>query len=322
MAETHDGASLASEKRTGHFIVKNAINTCYIDSLLMALFYSESINEYILNTDLTTGTLLYLQEFIRHDFVKQARKNMSVSEETMNSLRLHCMTNGWLNNNMDDFFRQQDVNEFYAFLIDALGGKMIEIQRETITEGGEPDASDTGKTEQIPFIPLSLSNEGGEEEDQVISIRKMLNDWMYNNVTEVKRFIMTDKGKEEAFVKSFNFYNIVNNPPIIALSINRFGNDGKRSLVDVIIQKKICPFLNKDTLIRREWEFHAAICHKGISKEVGHYYCLLSKGKQWYIFDDLKTPCLAEVRMDDRQVTNMIKKECVFLIYKNITPIL
>jgi len=317
MSQTQQDNHDKQPHTVGHYVVKNAINTCYIDSLLMALFYSESINEYILRTDVTTGTLLYMQEYIRINFIDQVRSNKSINEETMNTIRLLCMQNGWLNNDMDEFFKQQDVNEFYAFLIDVLAGKMIETQRETITEGALPDSSDVGKHEKMPFIPLSLPSD-----EPIISVKKMLDNWMYDNTIEVKRFIMTDKGKEEALVKSFNFYHIVNNPPILALSINRFGNDGKRNLTDVIIQKKVCPFINKDTLIRREWEFHAAICHKGATKEMGHYYCLLKHGKQWYLFDDLKTPCLKEVRMDDRQVTNELKRECVFLVYKNVTPIL
>ena len=51
------------------FIIENAINTCYIDSLLVSLFYKPSIIDSVLNKDLKNATGLYLQEYIKERFV-------------------------------------------------------------------------------------------------------------------------------------------------------------------------------------------------------------------------------------------------------------
>lgn len=285
------------------FTVDNAGNTCYIDSLLMALFYHNSHIERLLNKDIKNTLGLYIQEYIKENFVNMVRKNKSVVASDIEMFRILVFQAGWRKNSplSDEETNQQDVNEFYIFLMDLLENDKIEIIRRTITEGMVSD-SDTGIKELLPFIPLSLP-----DDDTKITVKEMIHNWMYNNIIDVSRKVEPDK---EKMIKGLATFNLINIPQIIALSINRFNNLGIRIDTTVIIQKKIC-------INTTDWVFHAAICHKGNSLTSGHYYTLISiNNTKWYMFNDMNIPCMKEVAMDDPEVTNMIKKECVFLIYR------
>lgn len=285
------------------FTVDNAGNTCYIDSLLMGLFYHNSHLDRLLNKDVKNTYAIYIQEYIKENFVKPVRNNKSVTASDIDMLRTLIFHSGWRKNSIlpDEETNQQDVNEFYIFLMEMFENDKIEIIRKTITEGMLSD-NDTGIKELLPFIPLSLP-----DNDDKISVKDMIHNWMYDNVIDVTRKV--DPSKEK-IIKGLSTFNLVNIPSIIALSINRFNNIGIRIETSVIIQKKI-------RLNTSEWVFHAAICHQGNSLTSGHYYTLMSVNNlKWYIFNDMDTPCMKEVSMDDPSVTNMIKKECVFLIYR------
>ena len=296
------------------FIIENTGNTCYIDSLLMALFYSNSHLEKLLNKEINNTLGIYLQEYIKEKFIDSVRNNKSVFSDDIDMIKTLCFQLGWRRNNSldnDEFEKQQDVNEFFTFLIEIFEQEQIEIIRNTISEG-IPENNDIGIKEYIPFIPLSLSLE-----KKIVTVKQILHDWLFDNISNVKRNISTINGNKEITVKGLNSYLISNTPNILALSINRFNEEKSRIDSDVIIQKKI-NIIKKDNLLNyNEWIFHSAVCHKGSSTKSGHYYSLLSNNNKWYLFDDIKWPCLKEVSMNDKIITDMIKKDCVFLIYKS-----
>jgi len=158
-------------------------------------------------------------------------------------------------------------------------------------------------------------------------VKDMLYDWLYSNEVTVKRTVAHKGVSQELDVDGLSVYHITNVPEFVALSINRFPTVEKRLDVDVIIQKRLCPFRNtgNPSIKDIEWHFHAAICHRGETLKSGHYYTLLCKNTdplkndpndvKWYIFDDLEQPCIRKVSMKDPSVISKIKKECVFLIY-------
>jgi hypothetical protein len=204
--------------------------------------------------------------------------------------------------------------------MDIFEAENIEIMKSTISDN--TDEMENNVIEKMPFIPLALP-----ENVNVITVKQMLFNWLYDNITEIslqnthtlpsidKVSFDVKNSNNKDYIKGLHTYNIVNMPYMLCLSINRFNNQGIRIETDVIIQKIICPYDNKFINSNR-WRFHAAICHRGVTNKSGHYYTLLTYGQSWYIFDDLEIPCMIEVKMDDKNVTDMIKKECVFLIYK------
>lgn len=278
------------------FIVENAGNTCYIDSLIMGLLYKSSSIDNILTKDLKTndGIRIYLQEYIKEKFVNYVRNNKSVIAEDIEMIRVMSGQLGWFTN--EEYMNQQDVTEFYCFLSDIFELEKIVIQRKSLIQNNN---NLIGEKESIPYIPLHLP------ECQYITVKKMLYNWQYDNISYIQDS------------NTLNTYTILNSPLIIGLAINRFNNAGQRITTNVIIQKKI--HLNEKILQTDEWYFHAAICHKGENSKSGHYYTLINgnDNNTWYIFDDLQTPCMTAVYMDDPIITNMIKKECFFLIYRH-----
>jgi len=291
------------------FCVENGGNTCYMDSIFIALWLSESHCDSMLIKRLKDERYMYLQQFIKGYFVDRVRTNQNVDADTIYNL-MHILLNcGWRNE--IEIFQQQDVNEFFTFLMDIFDVTVIELSRFTFTNA---DNKSEEVIEKMPFIPLSLPNE------KKAKIADLLNDWLYHNKAIVSRNINGQIQQVEALVT----YGIRNIPEFFVLSINRFSMDEHnryiRNNCDVMIQKKIKPFKHSGNADSRdiEWKFHAAVCHKGNSPTSGHYYTLMFMAdkknpneKKWYIFDDQRepgVPSIELVSMEDKYITSKIKK--------------
>lgn len=301
------------------FIIENGLNTCYIDSLLMALFYKPSTYlDSLLHSDPKNLNIIYLQEIIKNKFVDQVRKGGGVTADVMNEIRIYANVCGWLTSNTnesnkyDEIFEQQDVNEFYTFLLDATNVPKIEIQRQTIYEALEKN--DISEIESLPFINLTVPENKTE-----ISIKELLNDWMNcNTVENVKREIVNEKGqKQKSLVKGLSIYKITNVPTFIGLSLNRFNNNVNcRIETKIDIQKKIKLHHVSDNSDGLKWKIHSIICHKGETPKNGHYYSVIfASDNTWLLFDDNSIPCLKEIEIKDIEISETIKKEIVFAIY-------
>ena len=294
------------------FVIQNAGNTCYIDSLLVGLFYTKSPTQFLLTNDIRSNAI-YLQEYI-NVIVNKIRNNTSILAEDMSMLRTLLIDNGWKTDQYEEYVAQQDVSEFYTFLINILEGPSVEIQRKTIAEGlGDSTAVDVGVVEKVPFIPLSIPDQAST------SIKEMLNSWMFDNFAKVSRDTYTEKGEGiKQDVQSLITYTIDNDPYILALSINRFKDGLHKDLTPVEIQTRLSPQQHRNKIYRTKWTFSAVICHRGSSSKLGHYYTLFLNGDRWFLFDDLLIPSVVEVSMSDPKVTQMIKTESVFVLYRTM----
>lgn len=315
---------MSNKRELEAFLVENALNTCYIDSVLMSLFYPQStmIAENLLQKDARTPDAIYLQEYIMQHFVLPVRNNHSVLREQIEMIRILCFQAGWMSsvitehNQVDIFIEQQDVSEFYSFLMDIFPGVPVEIQRKTITEG-LPDQDDLGQIEKMPFIPLSTP-------DGVDSIRisSLLQSWMEDNHSTVNRTVLTKDGHKSQLVGSLNTYYIVNIPPILALGINRFKHPEYRDYSSIVIEKRISPFKNNSIIPDlHKYVFQAAICHRGDNPRSGHYYAIISDDDHYFLFDDqMGPPSMVEVVLkgdfQNKEVVERLKREVVFVMYR------
>lgn len=303
-------------KESIDFTVENGINTCYVDSVLMGLFYTPSNIYYnMLECDPKNDVFLYFQELLKYNFIDNVRKNKSITSDNINNIRNYMFFNiNWLNNKYEELLEQQDVSEFYTFLVDNMSNNMhIEIKRKTITEGLD-SASDTGIIEKIPFIPLSLTKITDNKE---ISIKDLLSNWLTNNPVTVTRETIIDGKKVKQDVPAINIYQVTNIPTIVPLHINRFTSfDVKKNNTMIDIKEKIRLFDINDDLGKIKWSIHSAICHTGDSIKNGHYYTLLINANRWLMFDNMSIPCLSEVDMSNSKLIDKIKSEVIFIIYK------
>ena len=313
-ASNNNNTNLANDCKN-LFVVENGFNTCYIDSLLMALFYKPSTYlDSLLHADPKDLNCIYLQEIIKNKFVDFVRKNNSVMADVINEIRIYAHECGWLAgvpNEYDELFEQQDVNEFYSFLLDVINVPLIEIQRHTICEAFE-NKSDTSELEFIPFINLIVP----DNNDQC-TIKELLNEWMNHNMVDIEREVIDNGKKVIKSVKGLNIYKIVNVPTFIALSLNRFNNNvGKRIETKIDIQKRIKLHHIADGNNGLRWKIHSVICHRGDTPKNGHYYCVLfASDNTWLLFDDQSIPCLKEIQIQDSEISETIKREIVFVIY-------
>jgi hypothetical protein len=108
------------------------------------------------------------------------------------------------------------------------------------------------------------------------SIKKMLEYWQTNGDNTITN------------IPQFIFLNIVKD---------------KKIFVD--IQKKIKLNTNNN------WGFYSALC-----KADDHYYVLLCKDNMWFVYNKNNNNLLWEVKMDDVEIVNNIKQDCIFVIYK------
>jgi len=267
------------------FVVENAGNTCYIDSLIMALFYSPSAIDILLKKDVQEVICIYLQEYILKNFVNNVRRGKSVLQDTMHLLRELLISNGW---KAIEQIEQQDINEFYVFLMDILEGPYIDIKK--IGDSSMSSENDEGFMEKVPYISLTV------EPGCDLSIKELF--------------------KQHTIKHNRKIYNIVNSPSILSFSIKRYGKKGEKNVSKIQINTKIKPQHNIDLIDQHVWTFQSAICHKGTNLKSGHYYTLLYHENSYYIFDDLCIPSLRQVNMKDSEISHMIKTECVLIIYR------
>lgn len=292
------------------FVVENGFNTCYISSLLMALFYKASYLDVILQSEPKTDIFIYLQEIIKTKFVERVRNGTSVLADVMNEIRSIANICGWLNH--EELMEQQDVNELFAFIANQTNLPTIDIQRETITEGIE-HKSDLGEIETLPFLTLPVPDDRDE-----ISIKNLLDKWMNNNTVDIQRDTLKDGNKVVENVKGLNIYRIMNVPMTIGISLNRFGSTTHtRSQTKIDIQKRI-KFHNTgcDADAGLKWRIHSIICHTGETNKSGHYYAVIfGSDNKWFRFNDQNVPSLEEINIKNDENMNVIKRECVFLFY-------
>ena len=210
---------------------------------------------------------IYLQELLRDNFTKKIQKKESIDYDTMDMIRMLCFELGWRNGDRQEYYAQQDVSEFYDFLINILNPTqfMIEIKRYTYEDISQDKC---GSIEKIPFIPLSPPNTNSVNPSNKssignnIGINNMLDNWMFDNM-------LTLNNKKTII----NNYNIVNVPYLLPLVINRFTCENNRLNIDINIDKIISPFKHENKTLF--WNIHAIICHNGNSIRIRTLLCFV-----------------------------------------------
>ncbi len=262
-------------------VIENGYNTCYIDSLLISLFYKNNTSIYsILDNEPKIPEAYYLQELIKVKFVDQIKKNYCIYSQSMNEIRNYSIICGYIaNGNIDE---QQNCIDYYNFFSDLFNIQPIEFEIFQIDDN--IISKDTNKI-KLNYISLDLNRDN--------DIRNLFINWLNLNII-IKN------------TNTIQCYKLVNIPQLLVFSINRKNN------AKLDIMNKIKFFnINDSSQSYIKWKIHAIIC-----KVSDHYYSVINiNKKEWLLFDDYLIPSFKKINLDDDDIKEKITSECVILIY-------
>jgi hypothetical protein len=114
------------------FTIDNNISTCYIDALLIAMFYKKNTYiDNILNFKPKDNKFIYLQEIIKHKFLNKIRNNISITINSIKELKIliqflsKCKI-------LDDPY-EYNIPKFYDWLLNAFDVQPININNNLLT---------------------------------------------------------------------------------------------------------------------------------------------------------------------------------------------
>lgn len=109
-------------------IAEDGYNTSYIYSLLIGMFYSQSIlYNILLESDPINIYFIYLQECIKNELIEPMRKykNILIPSSTINKIRNYSFINGWKLDNPNILMNEHNVDEYYDFFIKNISNESI-----------------------------------------------------------------------------------------------------------------------------------------------------------------------------------------------------
>ncbi len=275
------------------FIIENGYNTCYIDSLLIALFYkyNESL-DLILYNEPNKPEGFYLQELIKIKFIEPIKRNYSIESNILNEIRNFSIICGWSKD--ENITSQKKCIDFYNFIsklfnITPLSFDILELKDGVL--------NNSIKTNDFSYINLSITKEND-------TIRNLLINWIKNNITYNTSHSIID------------CYKLNNIPPYIVINVNRYDEKGNCNKYKLDIMKRIKFFdINDNSQNYLKWKIHSIICYDGTNINKGHYYTLIYVSKnKWIIFDDNKIPSINNFDMENCDSNKIMADACI-LIY-------
>ena len=269
------------------FHIEKGLNTSYITSLLISLFYKYDVNINTILIDKPQKPAgFYLQELIRTLFVEPIRKNFSIKSDTINEIRNYLLINGWESDlNLLD---TRNCADLYEFLSSILFNNDIDFEIFHIKDGV---INGTETNQKFKTININLTV------NEPTSIKKLFIEWLHNNILKNSNSYILD------------CYKLKSIPNFLVFNINRTDNTQK---TEVDIKKKIKFFHNSDSKQNYlNWRIHSIIC-KSNNK---YYSVFLSNDNSWIEFDEDKFPCCSYVYMNDEDIIDKIKQDVEIIIY-------
>jgi hypothetical protein len=265
------------------FIIGNGLNTSYIDSLIMALFYKSSCLRYILIQNPENSKFMYLQELIDKNFIKNIDSGNSIDPSFINEIRNYSNICGWKEHgNITDLY---SVLEYLKFLMAGIGFGNMDMDFIELNNNNKI------KTISMNYIFVQII----ENTD----VKILLESWYYSNIKKIAK-------------KNKTVYNKFRDIPII---IPIYFSREQGSTYKVDIKKKIKFKNNNDCLQNKAcWVIHSIICFS--NSGTSNYYSILNTGlNNWYMFSNDNIPSLTKIKITDPYISEKIKQECVLALY-------
>lgn len=271
------------------FSVENGFNTSYIDSLLMALFYSHShLCEILINTP-DESKFIYLQDIINNNLIDQSRNNFSTDSTVINEIRNYSIICGWKNGM--NILELYNVVDYLDFIMKGFSFKGIQCELININKQKE-----TINSFNSNYIEIKVSDES--------TIKKLLTEWTNIHLKNISN--------DENILSYYHFKEI---PLLIPIYLNRSDENNQTNNFKIDIMKKIKFSNNNDKLQNgSRWSVHSIICYTNSGS--GQYYSIINSNNQWYLFNNEKIPSMININITNEIVSNKIKQECVLILYK------
>ncbi|KAK4185020.1 putative ubiquitin carboxyl-terminal hydrolase [Podospora australis] len=280
-----------SKKETGYVGLKNQGATCYLNSLLQSLYFTNAFRKAI------------------YGIPTQQNESMDDSAYTLQRLFYQLQTSpvavstneltksfGW---EQKHIFEQQDVQELSRKLMEQMENKMKGTESERVLPqmfSGEVKTYiscvnvpyESSRTEEFWDIQLNVSGQKNllDSFQDYIQVERLEGQNQYA--------AGDDYGNQDAD-KGVIFLRF---PDVLHLQLKRFEYDMMRDLMLKINDRYEFPeefdasqFLSKDVDRSESWEYqlHGVLVHSG-DLNAGHYYAFMKPEKEgwWYKYDDDK----------------------------------
>ncbi|XP_049869363.1 ubiquitin carboxyl-terminal hydrolase 7-like [Pectinophora gossypiella] len=286
LAEAPHGVSWDSKKHTGYVGLKNQGATCYMNSLLQTLFFTNVLRKAVYKIptvgDDSSRSVAFALQRVFYD--------LQFSDKPVATKKL-TKSFGW--ETMDSFM-QHDVQEFLRVLLDKLESKM----KGTVVEGTVPKLFEGKMTSFIKCKNVNCTSTRAETYyDIQLSVKGK------NNIYEsFKDYISTElldgdnkydageHGLQEA-EKGVRFDMF---PPVLHLHLMRFQYDPQSDAsikfndrFEFYEEINLDPYLQEIPQTPAHYTLHAVLVHSG-DNHGGHYVVFINpKGDgKWCKFDD------------------------------------
>ncbi|KAJ0177121.1 hypothetical protein K1T71_007130 [Dendrolimus kikuchii] len=286
IAEAPHGVSWDSKKHTGYVGLKNQGATCYMNSLLQTLFFTNVLRKAVYKIptvgDDSSSSVAFALQRVFYD--------LQFSEKPVATKKL-TKSFGW---ETLDSFMQHDVQEFLRVLLDKLENKM----KATVVEGTVPKLFEGKMTSFIKCKNVNCTSTRAETfYDIQLSVKGKSNiydsfkDYISTEVLDGdNKYDAGEHGLQEA-EKGVRFDVF---PPVLHLHLMRFQYDPKTGASIKFNDKfefyediNLDPYLQETPQSPAHYTLHAVLVHSG-DNHGGHYVVFINpKGDgKWCKFDD------------------------------------
>lgn len=285
----HNFLRYDSKRVTGYVGLRNQGATCYLNSLLQSLYFTNAFRKAVFG--IPTGENDAASARVPHA-LQRLFYQLQTSNEPVSTLEL-TRAFGW---DSADAFTQHDVQELERVLMDSLENSM----KGTKVEGALSELFVGQMKSFIRCIDVDYESSRSEDFwDVQLNVKGMQGlENSLRNYIEVEMLDGENQYQAEGYglqdaQKGVSFQSF---PPVLHLQLKRYEYDFERDTMTKINERyefpssvNLAPYLDRAADMSESWEYelHAVLVHSG-DLNTGHYYGLLKpeRDSPWFKFDD------------------------------------